>query len=115
MLSLCGDRPAQHAAPEPALAGPARVRSSRPSSGARSTAVAVFPAEINLTTARDRQSIVVQATYADGITRDVTERSVDHPGRSQLWSRRAGATFYPVADGATTLAVAFGGKTVTCR
>ena len=34
--------------------------------------VEVFPNDINLTTARDRQSVVVQATYTDGITRDVT-------------------------------------------
>src|SRR5690349_3498371 len=36
------------------------------------TELAVYPPEIQLTGARDRQSIVVQATYADGITRDVT-------------------------------------------
>ena len=34
----------------------------------------VFPPDINLSTARDRQSVVVQATFADGITRDVTAR-----------------------------------------
>src|SRR5687768_18500341 len=30
----------------------------------------VFPQEVNLTTKNDRQSIVVQAVYSDGVTRD---------------------------------------------
>jgi hypothetical protein len=33
-----------------------------------------YPSEVSLTTARDAQSIVVQAEYANGITRDVTEK-----------------------------------------
>ena len=74
--------------------------------------VEVFPAEIQLTTARDRQLIVVQATFADGITRDVTKEAAITPGDAKL-IRRTGAVFYPAADGATTLAVAYGGKSVT--
>jgi Protein of unknown function (DUF1549)/Protein of unknown function (DUF1553) len=74
--------------------------------------VEVFPPEIQLTTARDRQSIVVQATFADGITRDVTNEAVMTPGDARIL-RRAGAIFYPVDDGATTLAVDYGGKSVT--
>ena len=35
----------------------------------------VYPADMNLSSSRDRQSIVVQATYADGITRDVTAQA----------------------------------------
>ena len=72
--------------------------------------VAVFPSEINLTTARDRQSIVVQASYADGITRDVTREAVLSLADPKP-VRREGAVFYPAADGATTLSVSFGGKT----
>jgi hypothetical protein len=71
-----------------------------------------YPGEINLTTARDRQSIVVQATYADGITRDVTKEAamtLANPGLV----RRDGSTFHPVADGATTLSATFGGQTLT--
>ena len=34
--------------------------------------IAVYPPNAQITTLRDRQSIVVQATYADGITRDET-------------------------------------------
>jgi uncharacterized protein YjdB len=37
------------------------------------TALRVYPSEVSLTTARDAQSIVVQAEYANGITRDVTD------------------------------------------
>jgi hypothetical protein len=40
------------------------------------TALRVYPSEVSLTTARDAQSIVVQAEYANGITRDVTEKVV---------------------------------------
>ena len=32
----------------------------------------VYPADVHLTTVRDRQSVIVQAEFPDGITRDVT-------------------------------------------
>jgi hypothetical protein len=35
----------------------------------------VYPADVQLTTVRDRQSLIIQAEYADGITRDVTAES----------------------------------------
>jgi hypothetical protein len=75
------------------------------------TGLEVFPAEIQLTTARDRQSIVVQAIYADGITRDVTKEASLNLADSKL-AKRSGAVIYPAADGATTLSVSFGGKSV---
>src|ERR1041385_6941253 len=37
--------------------------------------VKVFPPEVNLKTQQDRQSIVVQAIYPDGVTRDVTTQA----------------------------------------
>ena len=40
----------------------------------------VFPPEVSLLTGKDFQSIVVQAVYSDGITRDVTEK-----GRMESW------------------------------
>jgi len=73
--------------------------------------VEVFPSEVDLTTARDRQSLVVQATYADGITRDVTARATFTPA-DPAPVRRDGATLYPVADGVTSVAVGFGGRSV---
>ena len=75
------------------------------------TRVEVFPNDINLTNARDRQALVVQATYADGITRDVTAEAVLTPANPAL-VRRDGFVWHPVADGETTLDVAFGGLTV---
>ena len=73
--------------------------------------IEVFPNDINLTTARDRQSLVVQATYVDGITRDVTAQATMTPANPAL-VRRDGFVLYPVADGETNLDVAFGGQTV---
>ncbi len=72
----------------------------------------VYPADVNLTTARDRQAIVAQATFVDGITRDVTAEATITPANPAL-IRRDGSTFYPVADGSTTLAVSYAGTTVT--
>src|SRR5438128_2695120 len=39
------------------------------------TTLEAFPPDINLDTSRGRQSFVVKATYADGITRDVTSQA----------------------------------------
>jgi hypothetical protein len=72
----------------------------------------VFPPDINLTTARDRQLVVVQATFSDGITRDVTAEARIDPADPALL-RRVGDTFWPAADGETRLDVAFGGQVVT--
>ena len=42
--------------------------------------VRVYPPDVELSTARDRQSMIVQATYADGVTRDVTDEvTFRHP------------------------------------
>ena len=71
-----------------------RSRSSLPKSGPRSSRSRCSPAEIQLTTSRDRQSIVVQATFADGITRDVTDEATITPADAKLM-RRVGATFLP--------------------
>src|SRR5437588_5280984 len=82
-----------------------------PAHTAALTELAVYPGEIQLTTARDRQSIVVQATFADGITRDVTQEASLTVAQPQLM-RRDGAIFYPGADGATTLTVGYEGRSV---
>jgi hypothetical protein len=76
------------------------------------TKIEVFPPEIQLATARDRQLVVVQATFADGITRDVTKEATLTPADPKLL-RRDGNVFWPAADGKTTLAVTFGGQSVT--
>ena len=46
------------------------------------TALHVYPSQIALATSRDAQSVIVQAEYADGITRDVTDK-VDVEARSR--------------------------------
>jgi Protein of unknown function (DUF1549)/Protein of unknown function (DUF1553) len=73
--------------------------------------VEVFPGDVHLSTARDRQSLVVQATYADGITRDVTSQAKMTPANPAL-IRLDGCVLNPVADGETTLDVAFEGQTI---
>ncbi len=75
------------------------------------TKLQVFPAEVNLSTAQDRQSMVVQALYSDGITRDVTNQTKVAPANPAL-IRYEASTLYPVADGKSTLAFSFGGQTV---
>ncbi len=71
----------------------------------------VFPPDIQLSTARDRQLLVVQATYADGITRDVTAESQITPANPAL-VRREGNILWSAADGETNLAVSFSGQSV---
>jgi hypothetical protein len=85
-----------------ALAQPAAA------AGPAVTELAAYPAAVSLTTARDRQGLVVQATFADGSTRDVTgeaELKLDKPVAAITNGELA-----PLADGEAKLAVAFGGK-----
>jgi hypothetical protein len=71
----------------------------------------VYPAAVVLTGSGDRQSVVVQASYADGITRDVTAEASQILANPAL-ARREGAALVPVADGETTLTVGYGGRSV---
>jgi hypothetical protein len=74
-------------------------------------ALEVFPPDVKLFTSRGRQTFVVQAQYADGITRDVTagaKATVANPALVKLEKN----TLLPLADGATELKVEFGGKVV---
>src|SRR5262245_15187584 len=89
-----------------ALAAPAMAETPAP------TKLEVFPPDVQLGGSRDRQLVVVQATYADGITRDVTSEATITPANPAL-VKRVGNVFWPAADGETTLAVAFDGQTVT--
>ncbi|HEY1190882.1 MAG TPA: DUF1549 and DUF1553 domain-containing protein [Gemmata sp.] len=73
--------------------------------------IAVYPPDINLETARDRQSFVVQLTQPDGITRDVTAQAQVSFANPAL-VKREGVYVLPVADGATEMVVALNGQTV---
>ena len=88
------------------LAGPGPRRQT----GGRSTRLEVFPPEINLTTARDRQSIVVQATYADGITRDVTDEATLDPGRPDAGPPRGARPSIPPPTARRPWPSRFGGQ-----
>jgi hypothetical protein len=77
----------------------------------RSQTIAVYPPDINLETARDRQSFVVQLTQPDGITRDVTEQAqvaFANPALVKLDK----FVVLPVADGATEMTVTVAGQTL---
>jgi len=74
-------------------------------------ALEVFPPDVNLETARDRQSFVVQAWFADGLARDVTAEAkvtVANPALVKLDNN----VVLPAADGATEMTVEWGGKAV---
>ena len=72
----------------------------------------VFPPDINLTTKNDRQSVVVQAIYSDGVTRDVTAEAALSLVDKKL-ARMDKQTLYPLADGKTTLDVKFESRSVS--
>ncbi|HRX78334.1 MAG: DUF1549 domain-containing protein [Planctomycetaceae bacterium] len=72
----------------------------------------VYPADVQLTTNRDRQSLIVQAEYADGITRDVTAEAKFTLANAALASVEANV-LRPLADGASELKVEYGGHAVT--
>jgi len=72
----------------------------------------VYPPDVNLNTSRDTQSFIAVVTRADGVTRDVTaevKATLANPALAKI----EGHAVLPVADGATTLNVEYGGQTVT--
>ncbi|MFN0055270.1 MAG: DUF1549 domain-containing protein [Planctomycetales bacterium] len=72
----------------------------------------VFPPQITLETAKDRQLLVVQAVFSDGLTRDVASRATWTFANPAL-VRREGNTLWPAADGQTELKIEFGGQSAT--
>jgi hypothetical protein len=98
-------------APLLAILALAAIVSGASAQTAALTAIEVSPPEVNLLTSRASQVLVVQATYADGITRDVTgsvKATLSDPKIAAITKN----TVTPVGDGATTLKVEFGGKSV---
>src|SRR5262249_11762087 len=88
---------------------------SFPASATAQTPVAaleVFPPDINLHTARGRQSFVVKVTQPDGITRDVTTQTnirLANPAVVKLEKN----VLSPITDGVTDLIVEYGGRALT--
>ncbi|HSG69789.1 MAG TPA: DUF1549 domain-containing protein [Planctomycetaceae bacterium] len=68
----------------------------------------VFPQNVDLSSGRDRQSILVQAVYPNGLTKDVTESATFAFANAAL-VKQEGNTIYPVADGETELSISFEG------
>jgi len=71
----------------------------------------VFPDAVNLAGSGDRQSLVVQAAFEDGVTRDVTAEAkfkLADAARAALKD----AVLTPLSDGKSELTVEFGGKRV---
>ncbi len=74
--------------------------------------ITAFPGDIQLSTRRDHQSIIVQALYSNGLTRDVSseaEYSIAEPALAKIES----GTVLPVKDGATELRIALAGKSIS--
>jgi hypothetical protein len=72
----------------------------------------VFPADVHLKTNRDRQSLIVQAVYPNGITRDVTPQAKFTFADPKI-VRFDTNTLYPAVDGKTQLSVDYAGVTAT--
>jgi hypothetical protein len=85
------------------LAGAAATKSS--------VKLEVFPPDVNLNTARDRQKYVVMATRADGVTLDVTAKAQAKLADPSL-ARISQQTLFPTADGTTKLQISYEGQNV---
>ncbi|WP_152050947.1 DUF1549 domain-containing protein [Tautonia marina] len=72
----------------------------------------VFPPQINLSTDRDRQSIVVQANFTNDTTRDVTSEASFALADPSLVRVDESHTYHPVANGSTVLTVSLGDQKV---
>jgi hypothetical protein len=77
------------------------------------TSLHVFPPNVNLTTKEDQQSLVVQAVYADGVTRDVTTEASFIFTSEVVLARLHENVVMPVADGTTELRISYGGQTAS--
>jgi hypothetical protein len=74
--------------------------------------IEVYPTSAKLTTSRDWQSLIIQATYPDGITRDITSEA-EFKLADGSFARLEGNVLYPTADGKTEVAITFGGHALT--
>ena len=71
--------------------------------------IAIYPPAIDLTTAKDHQSLIAIASYADGTTRDITPKVAFTPKNPALVNIAANK-ITPKSDGASSVAVSFHGK-----
>jgi len=90
--------PGQAPAAAPVAAAPAR----------QVTGLSIFPPDIQVSTKRGKQVVVVQASYSDGITEDVSTKCnlrLENPALGRI----DGQTILPVADGNSRVLANFGG------
>jgi len=72
--------------------------------------VKVYPADINLSSQGDRQSIVVQAWFSDSTSKDVTDEAKFAIADVKLATAKSN-WITPVKDGKTSVKVSFSGRT----
>ena len=75
------------------------------------SSLVVYPGSVKLTTKRDRQSLIVQATFANGLTRDVTGEAKFVLADDKA-ATLSGHLLTPRADGKGELSVSYGGRTI---
>ncbi len=69
----------------------------------------VYPKNVQLTSKRAYQSVVVQGVYDDGITRDLTSKATWTLGDGKI-ARREGNSLFPATDGKTELTLTVDNK-----
>ncbi len=99
--------PAKPAPAKPAPAKPAPAKPVAP----KLVKLNVYPQNIQLTTSRDRQSIIAQVVYDNGLTQDVTAQLQLKPAKPGI-VRLDKNVVYPTVDGETDLIASFGGANV---
>jgi hypothetical protein len=87
------------------------LAAATPAAAATPPGLHAFPPSVHLSTARDRQAVIVQVVEADGLTRDVTAEATFALADAAP-ARLEANVLHPLADGDTKLAVSFGGRTV---
>lgn len=105
------------ATPAPAAPAPAKPSEPKPAAPApvkpapKMVKLNVYPPEIQLTTSRDRQSVIAQAVFDNGLTQDVTSQiqfKAAQPGIVRFDKN----VVYPENDGETDVIASFGGADV---
>ncbi|MFI4847636.1 MAG: DUF1549 domain-containing protein [Gimesia chilikensis] len=99
------------AEPKSAPAQPAAPKPAPPKPAPKMVQLNVYPQDIQLTTSRDRQSVIGQAVYDNGLTEDVTTKLQFKPAQAGI-VRIENNMIYPAADGETDVVATFGGASV---
>ena len=97
---------------KPAPAQPAAPKPAPPKPAPKMVQLNVYPQDIQLTTSRDRQSVIGQAVYDNGLTEDVTTKLQFKPAQEGI-VRIENNMIYPAGDGETDVVASFGGASVS--